>query len=158
MVLRTAVSKTMRFKACGPPPFPFLSHYPEETMNKKTILALAGFVGFALSGMASAVDMHTKTIASTCMSCHGPGGRARAPFEPRPGWTKDYFVKSMKDFRRHPHRNHHEAPRQRLHRRRIRSHGAYFCQPEVIIEGSNDSESSRFPESFRRRRALRSTG
>lgn len=68
-------------------------------MNKKTILALAGFVGFALPGMASAADTHTQTIASTCMSCHGPGGKSQGAIPSLAGLEKNYFVKSMKDFK-----------------------------------------------------------
>ena len=66
---------------------------------KKTTLALAGFVGFALSGIAGAADMHTKTIASTCMTCHGPGGKSKGAIPSLAGLEKDYFVKSMKDFK-----------------------------------------------------------
>jgi cytochrome c553 len=68
-------------------------------MNKKTILALAGFVGFAFSGMAGAADMHTKTISATCMTCHGPGGNSKGATPSLAGLEKDYFVKAMKDFK-----------------------------------------------------------
>jgi cytochrome subunit of sulfide dehydrogenase len=68
-------------------------------MNKKTILALAGFVGLALSGMAGAADMHTQTLASTCNSCHGPGGKSQGAIPSLAGLDKDYFVKAMKDFK-----------------------------------------------------------
>lgn len=68
-------------------------------MNKKTILALAGFVGFALSGMSGAADMHTKTLSATCMTCHGPGGKSKGATPSLAGLEKDYFVKAMKDFK-----------------------------------------------------------
>ncbi len=69
-------------------------------MYKKTTLALAGFVGLALSGVAGAADVHTRVIASTCMSCHGPGGKSSDNVMPTlAGLDKDYFVKSMKDFK-----------------------------------------------------------
>lgn len=68
-------------------------------MNNKSTLALAGFVGLALSGMAGAADMHTKTIAATCMTCHGPGGKSQGATPSLAGLDKDYFVKAMKDFK-----------------------------------------------------------
>jgi len=66
---------------------------------KLTTLAISGFVGLALSGIAGAADMHTKTIASTCMTCHGPGGHSKGATPSLAGLEKDYFVKSMKDFK-----------------------------------------------------------
>lgn len=68
-------------------------------MYKKTTLALAGFFGLALSGIAGAADTHTKSISSTCMSCHGPGGKSLGAIPSIAGLDKDYFVKSMKDFK-----------------------------------------------------------
>ena len=68
-------------------------------MNKKTILALASFVGFALSGIAGAADMHTKTLSATCMTCHGPGGKSKGATPSLAGLEKDYFVKAMQDFK-----------------------------------------------------------
>jgi len=68
-------------------------------MYKKITLAFAGFVGFALTGIADAADIHTKAIASTCMSCHGPGGKSQGAIPSLAGLDKDYFVKSMKDFK-----------------------------------------------------------
>jgi len=68
-------------------------------MYKKITLAFAGFVGLALSGIAGAADIHTQSIASTCMSCHGPGGKSQGAIPSLAGLDKDYFVKSMKDFK-----------------------------------------------------------
>jgi cytochrome c553 len=68
-------------------------------MNKKTILACAGFLGLALSGLAGAADVHTRTLASSCMSCHGPGGKSQGAIPSLAGLEKDYFVKSMQDFK-----------------------------------------------------------
>ncbi len=68
-------------------------------MYKMTTLAIAGFAGLALSGIAGAADVHTKTIASTCMSCHGPGGKSLGAVPSLAGLDKDYFVKSMKEFK-----------------------------------------------------------
>jgi cytochrome c553 len=67
--------------------------------RKITPLALAGFVGLALSGLAGAADIHTKSIASTCMSCHGPGGKSLGAIPSLAGLEKAYFVKAMKDFK-----------------------------------------------------------
>lgn len=68
-------------------------------MYKKTTLALAGFVCLALSGIAGAADMHTKTLASNCLTCHGPGGKSRGAIPSLAGLEKDYFVKQMHDFK-----------------------------------------------------------
>jgi cytochrome subunit of sulfide dehydrogenase len=68
-------------------------------MYKKTTLAFAGFVGLALSGLAGAADIHTKVISSTCMTCHGPGGHSKGAAPSLAGLEKDYFVKSMQDFK-----------------------------------------------------------
>ena len=68
-------------------------------MYKKTTLALVGCFGLALSGIAGAADTHTKLISSTCMSCHGPGGKSQGDIPSLAGLDKDYFVKSMQDFK-----------------------------------------------------------
>ncbi|MHB1145857.1 MAG: c-type cytochrome [Thiobacillus sp.] len=68
-------------------------------MYKKTTLVFAGFIGLALSGLAGAADIHTQSIASTCMSCHGPGGKSQGAIPSLAGLDKEYFVKSMKDFK-----------------------------------------------------------
>lgn len=68
-------------------------------MYKKTTLVFAGFIGLALSGLAGAADIHTQLIASTCMSCHGPGGKSQGAIPSLAGLDKEYFVKSMKDFK-----------------------------------------------------------
>lgn len=68
-------------------------------MYKMTTLAISGLAGLALSGIAGAADVHTQTIASTCMSCHGPGGKSLGAVPSLTGLNKDYFVKSMKEFK-----------------------------------------------------------
>ena len=68
-------------------------------MIKKTTLAIAGLAGLALSGVAGAADIPTQSIASTCMSCHGPGGRSQGVIPSLAGLDKAYFVKSMQDFK-----------------------------------------------------------
>lgn len=67
--------------------------------RKTTLLVAASFVGLALSGLASAADIHTKSISATCMSCHGPGGKSQGAIPGIAGLDKDYFVKAMKDFK-----------------------------------------------------------
>jgi cytochrome c553 len=67
--------------------------------NKKTTLALAGFIGLALSGIAGAADMRTQTISATCMSCHGPGGNSVGAAPGIAGVSKDRFVKAMQDYK-----------------------------------------------------------
>lgn len=62
-------------------------------------LALAGFIGLALSGFATAADIHTQSIAATCMTCHGPGGKSLGAIPSIAGQNRDYFVKAMKDFK-----------------------------------------------------------
>jgi len=68
-------------------------------MYKKTTLALAGFVGLALSGIAGAADVHTQVISSTCMSCHGPAGKSVGAAPSIAGLDKDYFVKAMQNYK-----------------------------------------------------------
>ncbi|HBU30529.1 MAG: sulfide dehydrogenase [Thiobacillus sp. GWE1_62_9] len=68
-------------------------------MTKKITLAIVGLAGLALSGIAGAADIHTQSIASTCMSCHGPGGKSQGAIPSLAGLDKEYFVKSMKDFK-----------------------------------------------------------
>lgn len=69
-------------------------------MPRKTApLVVASFLGLALSGFATAADIHTKSIAATCMSCHGPGGKSLGAIPSIAGQNKDYFVKAMKDFK-----------------------------------------------------------
>lgn len=68
-------------------------------MYKKTTLALAGLVGLALSGGASAADVHTKTISATCLSCHGNAGKSMGAVPSLAGINKDHFVSIMNGFK-----------------------------------------------------------
>lgn len=68
-------------------------------MYNKIALALAGIVGLALPSIVCATDVHTRTIASTCLSCHGPGGKSLGAIPSLAGLNKDYFLKSMQDFK-----------------------------------------------------------
>lgn len=60
---------------------------------------VAGLIGLALSGLAGAADIHTQSMAATCMTCHGPGGRSLGAIPSIAGLDKAYFVKAMKDFK-----------------------------------------------------------
>jgi cytochrome c553 len=68
-------------------------------MNKKTTLLIAGFAGLVVSGIAGAADVHTRTLASTCLSCHGPDGKSLGAIPSLAGLNKDYFVKAMQDYK-----------------------------------------------------------
>ncbi len=68
-------------------------------MYKMTTLVAAGVAAFAFSAPASAADAHTRTIASTCMSCHGPQGKSVGAIPSLAGMDKDYFVKTMIEFK-----------------------------------------------------------
>lgn len=61
-------------------------------MKNTITLTLAGFVGLALSSPVLATDVHTRTIASTCMSCHGP-------IPSLTGMNKENFVKLMQGYK-----------------------------------------------------------
>ena len=71
-------------------------------MYSKPTLALAGLLGLlglALSGLAGAADTHTRLLASTCMSCHGPGGKSQGNIPSLVALDKDHFVKLMQGFK-----------------------------------------------------------
>lgn len=68
-------------------------------MNKRVPLIGAALAGLALSGLAAAADVHIRTIAATCMTCHGPGGKSQGRNPNLAGQNKDFFVQAMKDFR-----------------------------------------------------------
>ena len=67
-------------------------------MNIKITL-VAGFAAAMASGVVGATDVHTRTIASTCMSCHGPGGKSLGAIPNLAGLDKGFFVQAMKGFR-----------------------------------------------------------
>jgi cytochrome subunit of sulfide dehydrogenase len=68
-------------------------------MNQTTTLIAAGLIGLALAGPASAADRRTEVIASTCMSCHGPGGKSLGTIPSLAGLKQDDFVKTLKEFK-----------------------------------------------------------
>lgn len=61
---------------------------------------VAGLVGaslfFAVGSVAA--DPHTRQIASTCLSCHGPDGKSKSAMPSLAGMDKSYFVMQMKAF------------------------------------------------------------
>ena len=65
----------------------------------KINLLVAGLSAFALSAAAHATDVHTRTIASTCFACHGNNGVSNGAIPSIAGLDKEYFVKTMKDFK-----------------------------------------------------------
>lgn len=68
-------------------------------MNKQATLTCAGVIGLCLCGVAAAQEVHIRTIAATCMSCHGPGGKSVGKNPSLAGQNKTSFVETMKEFR-----------------------------------------------------------
>lgn len=68
-------------------------------MDKQVTLSCAGIIGLCLVGVAAAEDVHIRTIAATCMTCHGPGGKSVGKNPNLAGQNKAFFVQSMKDFK-----------------------------------------------------------
>ena len=68
-------------------------------MSKRTILRLAAMTGLCLCGSAGAADVHTRTIAATCMSCHGPGGKSLGGIPSLAGLDAHRVVQALKDFK-----------------------------------------------------------
>ncbi len=69
-------------------------------MHKKILSAgLFGVGLFAIVGATMAADAHIRTIASTCMSCHGPDGKSKSAMPTLAGLDKTYFVTQMKAFK-----------------------------------------------------------
>jgi cytochrome c553 len=62
------------------------------------ILILLAASATLLSANAFAVE-RGELLASTCMSCHGPGGKSKGAIPTLAGVDKAYFVKSMQDFK-----------------------------------------------------------
>ncbi len=86
-----------KFEAGGPPPFPL--DFMEECMNKILIAGLLGAGLIGANGTALASDAHTRVIASTCLSCHGPDGKSKSAMPSLAGIDKAYFVAQMKAFK-----------------------------------------------------------
>lgn len=83
-------------RAGGSPPFSLVSL--EECMNKILIAGLLGAGVLGATGSALASDVHTRTIASTCLTCHG-AGTGKSPIPSLTGIDKTYFVTQMKAFK-----------------------------------------------------------
>ncbi len=65
-------------------------------------ILLAGLLGAGLLGASAAAlasDAHTRVLASTCLSCHGPDGRSQSAMPSLAGMNKGYFVAQMKAFK-----------------------------------------------------------
>lgn len=65
-------------------------------MHTKRFLSVAGAI--LLSANAFAVQ-RGELLASTCMSCHGPGGKSRGEIPNLAGLDKAFIVKSMQEFK-----------------------------------------------------------
>jgi Cytochrome c553 len=62
------------------------------------ILILLAASATLLSANAFAVD-RGELLASSCMSCHGPGGKSKGAIPSLAGLEKGYIVKSLQDFK-----------------------------------------------------------
>ena len=62
------------------------------------ILILLAASATLLSANAFAVD-RGELLASTCMSCHGAGGKSKGAIPSIAGLDKAYIVKSLQDFK-----------------------------------------------------------
>lgn len=67
-------------------------------MTKTALLLALGASVFAV-GPTVAADVHTRLIASTCFSCHGPGGKSLGKIPNLAGINKASFVSLMQEFK-----------------------------------------------------------
>lgn len=72
-------------------------------MNKTLIASLLGVGLLGAVGTALAADAHTRLIASTCLTCHGPDGKSQSAMPALAGIDKTYFVTQMKAFKSGQH-------------------------------------------------------
>lgn len=68
-------------------------------MNKTLVTGLIGVGLIASSMSAIAADAHTRVLASSCLSCHGPDGKSKSAMPSLAGLDKAYFVEQMKAFK-----------------------------------------------------------
>lgn len=66
-------------------------------MTKKTHLAIAALAAMTLVPPALGSDLHIKIIASTCMNCHGPGGKSLGAVPGLAGQDPAYLLTAMKE-------------------------------------------------------------
>lgn len=65
-------------------------------MRKMLVLLAAGA---ALASTSAFAVPRGELLASTCLSCHGPGGKSIGAIPSLAGLEKAYFVKMMQDFK-----------------------------------------------------------
>ena len=73
------------------------SEFTAEVSMYKTLIILFGGA-FLLGANAHAVP-RGELLGSTCLSCHGPGGKSKGAVPNLAGLDKRYFVKAMQDFK-----------------------------------------------------------
>lgn len=66
-------------------------------MKEKSRLAIAALATLALVPPALASDAYIRLIASTCINCHGPGGKGQGAMPPLAGQDPAYLVTAMKE-------------------------------------------------------------
>ena len=57
------------------------------------------FGGVALLSANAHAVPRGELLGSTCMSCHGPGGKSKGAVPNLAGLDKGYFIKAMQDFK-----------------------------------------------------------
>jgi cytochrome subunit of sulfide dehydrogenase len=67
-------------------------------MNRLSFVAAAVALA-AASAPASAQQIDGRVIASSCMNCHGPGGKSPGDIPSIAGKSEDYIKSAMMDFR-----------------------------------------------------------
>lgn len=66
-------------------------------MTKKAPQAIAALAAMCMVPSAPATDLHIKVIASTCMNCHGPGGKSLGAVPGLAGQDSAYLLNAMKE-------------------------------------------------------------
>jgi sulfide dehydrogenase cytochrome subunit len=68
-------------------------------MSKKSPLAVAMLAFLPLASPAFGADPHIRLIASTCLNCHGPGGKSLGAVPGLAGQDQAYLLTAMKEQR-----------------------------------------------------------
>lgn len=66
-------------------------------MTKKLPLAITALAAMTLVPSTPAADLHIKVIASTCINCHGPGGKSLGAVPSLAGLDQAYLLTAMKE-------------------------------------------------------------